>query len=257
MNQSKDIDGRSTGLSPALVRAAPRLPLAGLLLSLFVVILGVLSVAVFSSGDSGIAMLALLGLWATAGAGFLAWLVCCALARLTWALPVAVGCLGVLTLVDLSLPRISFWTLLLLAAWLAAGAVWLLSLQLSVSDVRQKTATRQWIPLSLAAAIAVGVCAAVVTDLPFKARFELSKPALNDLASRDIIDDREQCVNFYCFNFIDSDNGEFVAELSITGESSLTWTRSGFMRGSDPPKSPRYSDVIDMGDDWYYFVERD
>ena len=139
----------------------------------------------------------------------------------------------------------------------SAGAVGLLSLQLSVSDVRQKTATRRWIPLSLAAAIAVGVCAAVVTDLPFKARFELSKPALNDLASRDIIDDREQCVNFYCFNFIDSDNGEFVAELSITGESSLTWTRAGVMRGSDPPKSPRYSDVIDMGDDWYYFGERD
>ncbi|WP_283139761.1 hypothetical protein [Rhizohabitans arisaemae] len=159
----------------------------------------------------------------------------------------AVGLGSLLTLVEASIPGLSYWVLALAVYWLALVIAWAWTFR---PDSGRRTPAR-WMFVPLALVLGTGLL--VTVDAPLHARFALSEPSLERYA-RSV---RSDYVSERWWGLYRVDHVEKIPEGARFMVTSLTmdWKSYGFAYSPDRAPDPEGGSYEHFKGPWYIWTD--
>lgn len=228
----------------------------GAVVALMAAVASAVTIVVFSrsySGNRGEAAVMLA--WAIAGISWFVWSLQCEVRGLRPVLMINTAWLSVATLIEISSPGLSFWSVILAAFWFGLGITWLISLIRAFDERAQPDTKPPYLRLFTPVLCVLLMAGAEISDLPFQARFDISRQQLNELADTVAAQpDRRLrapgCVRYLCYTSASANKrGEVTIFLSGGFMESQGLVRTA---GGSPDD---VSADADLGGNWYFWVE--
>lgn len=220
------------------------------------IVLTVASAATYNDADRpDLWTFLLCTIWVALFVGWMTWMIVSVLRGGGRSVVVAGLILGLFSLLETSVPGPSFWALLLLIGWIGTGIAWFVWLMITITRGHSDSLTSRILRLSVTPVLLLAVIVLAADEIPFTIRFDLSRPALAELAASGVTGPYNDCVRYYCVNDILRDGDQVQMELGGSA-GFVRFASQGFILSphhratvaADP-----LADIEDLGGGWYYF----